>query len=65
MEALRLRVKDVDFDRLLIVVREAKGNKDRITMLPSAVVPDLQRQLAYAKVRRLNRAGRRQFRAGP
>jgi integrase len=34
MEALRLRVKDVDFDRGLVVVREGKGNKDRITMLP-------------------------------
>jgi integrase len=49
MEALRLRIKDVDFDRQLIVVREGKGNKDRITMLPSALMPDLQRQLAYAK----------------
>jgi integron integrase len=49
MEALRLRVKDVDFDRRLIVVREGKGNKDRITMLPSVLVPDLQKQLAYAK----------------
>lgn len=49
MEALRLRVKDVDFDRRLIVVREGKGAKDRITMLPSVLVPDLQKQLAYAK----------------
>lgn len=49
MEALRLRVKDVDFDRNLIVVREGKGNKDRITMLPSALVADLQEQLAYAR----------------
>jgi integrase len=49
MEALRLRVKDVDFDRSLIVVREGKGNKDRITMLPSALVADLQKQLAYAR----------------
>ena len=49
MEALRLRVKDVDFDRNLIVVREGKGNKDRITMLPSALVADLQKQLAYAR----------------
>ena len=29
MEGLRLRVKDVDFDRQVLVVREAKGNKDR------------------------------------
>ena len=49
MEALRLRVKDVDFDRNLIVVREGKGNKDRITMLPSALVADLQKRLAYAR----------------
>jgi integrase len=34
MEAIRLRVKDVDFDRNVIVVREAKGNKDRVVMLP-------------------------------
>ena len=47
MEALRLRVKDVDFDRSLIVVREGKGNKDRITMLPSALVADLQQLLMH------------------
>lgn len=49
MEALRLRVKDVDFDRQLIVVPEGKGAKDRITMLPQVLVPELQKQLAYAK----------------
>jgi integron integrase len=49
MECLRLRVKDLDFDRRLIVIREGKGNKDRITMLPSALEPDLNRQLDYAK----------------
>jgi integrase len=36
MEALRLRVKDIDFDRQVIIVREAKGNKDRVVMLPVA-----------------------------
>ena len=50
MEALRLRVKDVDFERRLIVVREGKGSKDRITMLPDALAPDLQKQLDYARV---------------
>ena len=30
MESLRLRVKDVDFDRHVIIVREAKGGKDRV-----------------------------------
>jgi integron integrase len=40
MEAIRLRVKDVDFERGEIVVREGKGAKDRVTMLPqSARVP--------------------------
>jgi integrase len=34
MEALRPRVKDVDFDRRLIVIREGKAGKDRIVMLP-------------------------------
>jgi len=62
MECLRLRVKDVDFDRRLIVIREGKGNKDRITMLPSALGSDLRRQLEYAKAlykadRALGRAG--------
>lgn len=37
MECLRLRVKDVDFSTNQILVREGKGNKDRLTMLPSAV----------------------------
>ena len=49
MEALRLRVKDLDFDRRLILVREGKGGKDRITMLPDALTADLRRQLAYAR----------------
>lgn len=49
MECLRLRVKDVDFDRSLIVVREGKGKKDRITMLPTALVAALHEQLAYAR----------------
>lgn len=34
MEGIRLRIKDVDFDRHVIIVREAKGNKDRVLMLP-------------------------------
>jgi integron integrase len=50
MEALRLRVKDVDFDREVIVVREAKGNKDRVVMLPRSVQADLRAQLAAARI---------------
>ena len=49
MECLRLPVKDVDFDRGLIFVREGKGKKDRVTMLPSAVAPALRKQLAYSR----------------
>ena len=45
MEALRLRVKDVDFQRRLIVVREGKGNKDRVVMLPDRCEHALREQL--------------------
>jgi integron integrase len=48
-EALRLRVKDVDFDRLTLVVREGKGDKDRALMLPQSLVADLRAQLAYSR----------------
>lgn len=40
-ECLRLRIKDVDLARRLITIREAKGNKDRVTMLPGSLVEDL------------------------
>lgn len=49
MEALRLRVKDVDFDRKVIVIREAKGNKDRVVMLPASLAQGLRTQLAVAR----------------
>jgi len=52
LECLRLRVKDVDFGRGEVVVREGKGNKDRRTMLPAAVRPDLAAHLE--RVRRLH-----------
>jgi len=48
MEALRLRVKDVDFQRRLIVVREGKGNKDRVVMLPDRCGSALREQLHRA-----------------
>ena len=48
MEALRLRVKDVDFQRRLIVVREGKGNKDRVVMLPDRCEHALREQLRRA-----------------
>ena len=49
LEGLRLRVKDMDFSRLEIVVREGKGNKDRVTMLPERLVAPLQAHLEKAK----------------
>jgi len=45
MEALRLRVKDIEFSRGEILVRDGKGQKDRVTMLPRSVVVGLQQQL--------------------
>ena len=49
MECLRLRVKDVDFERCEILVREGKGFKDRVTMLPASLVQPLQQQLERVK----------------
>ena len=45
MECLRLRVKDVDIAYRQILVRDGKGGKDRVTMLPEAVVQPLHGQL--------------------
>jgi integron integrase len=45
MECVRLRVKDVDFDRYEILVRDGKGGKDRVTMLPALVVVPLKLHL--------------------
>jgi len=50
LEALRLRVKDVEFARREIVVREGKGNKDRVTVLPENLMAPLQAQLQKACV---------------
>ena len=44
-EALKLRIKDIDFDRLQINVRESKGDKDRITTLSKSVIPELKEHL--------------------
>lgn len=49
MECVRLRVKDVDFARREITVRQGKGGKDRRTMLPAMSVDALQGQLAEAR----------------
>jgi integron integrase len=52
MECARLRVKDVDFGRREILIREGKGFKDRVTMLPGSLAVPLQEQLA--RVRQLH-----------
>jgi integron integrase len=50
MEGLRLRIKDVNFDRQVIVVRDGKGGKDRVVMLPQSLAPALKAQLLHARV---------------
>jgi integron integrase len=45
LECLRLRVKDIDFDRRCLTVREGKGGKDRVTVLPDATIEPLERQI--------------------
>jgi integron integrase len=54
MEALRLRVKDIDFERHEVVIRQGKGAKDRGTMLPTSTVEPLRVQLQ--RVRLLHQA---------
>jgi integron integrase len=49
MEGMRLRAKDVDFARAEILVRDGKGHKDRVTVLPRAIAPRLRRQLDHAR----------------
>jgi integrase len=49
-EGLQLRVKDVEFERGAIVVREGKGRKDRAVMLPQRLVPQLREQIARARL---------------
>ncbi len=50
MECVRLRVKDVDFSYSQITVREGKGGKDRVTMLPQSMHEPLQRHLRKVRV---------------
>lgn len=50
MECVRLRVKDVDFGRAHITVRDAKGGKERITMLPINLAEPLQQHIARTQL---------------
>jgi integron integrase len=49
MDCLRLRVKDLDFERRAIIVRDGKGAQDRVTMLPDSLIPLLQEHLQRVK----------------
>lgn len=49
MECLRLRVKDIDFEYRQIMVRDGKGAKDRVTMLPEALIEPLNKHLVKVK----------------
>lgn len=48
-ECLRLRIKDIDFDQNIITVREGKGGKDRVTMLPQPIKEPLQQHLVNVR----------------
>lgn len=50
LEALRLRVKDLDFDYKQIIVRDGKGEQDRVTMLPQSLIEPLRQHLHRVKL---------------
>ncbi|MCE2659442.1 MAG: integron integrase [Rubrivivax sp.] len=54
MEALRLRIKDVEFERRALIVREGKGGKDRVVMLPASLEGALRAQMSRAHERWLD-----------
>ncbi|HEX7063190.1 MAG TPA: integron integrase [Woeseiaceae bacterium] len=62
LEALRLRVKDIDFEYRQIIVRDGKGHKDRITVLPDAAAPSLK--LHILQIRELHEVALRAGYAG-
>lgn len=49
-EALRLRMKDFDFDRMVIEVHASKGGKSRIVLMPTSIVPDIQKWMESRRV---------------
>jgi len=49
LECFRLRVKDIDFGAHQIIVRSGKGERDRATLLPAAVVPAVRHRLAWVR----------------
>lgn len=49
-EALRLRVKDIDFEYNQIIVRDGKGEKDRATLLPKSLIPYIKEQIEERRI---------------
>jgi integron integrase len=49
LECLRLRVKDVDFHYKQLLIRDAKGQKDRVTMLPNSLIDPMRTHLARVR----------------
>ncbi|MCQ2030187.1 integron integrase [Stutzerimonas zhaodongensis] len=49
MEGVRLRIKDVDFSRNEIVIRDGKGQKDRVTVMPASLVDPLKQHIARTR----------------
>jgi len=50
MEAVRLRVKDIDYQMKQVTVRSGKGAKDRVTTFPSSIIPLLENHLAKVEI---------------
>ena len=50
LEALRLRVKDLEFEQRSIVVRDGKGGKDRRTMMPEKLIAPLREQVEHVRI---------------
>jgi integron integrase len=50
LECVRLRVKDVDFHHKVLVVRNGKGAKDRVTVLPEELIPHIQAQIEFIRL---------------
>ena len=49
MDGMKLRVKDLDFEKKEIIIRHGKGGKDRRSMIPEALIPPLQKHLLQVK----------------
>lgn len=52
-ECTKLRIKDIDFDMNSLLVRNSKGNKDRVTLLPRSLLVDLRSQIDFVKAQHI------------